>query len=161
MTLDQAAGVRVPAPRLAHPGHGTEAAMVTDAHGQGHILQYLEQRQLGGGGLDLVFTVVPQIGDPRFWQCIESELERRGLSNAECFGDGSIHRITLTVQPSNFDASTDQLEAAVTDASKDYLERVLPAHEAAVAEAAATEARQKREAELIDEKLRIRFPGLQ
>jgi hypothetical protein len=124
-----------------------------------HLLEYLGQRQ-STAGLDLVFTVVPEIDDARFWGCIQAEIERRGLSNAECFGDGTTHQITLTVEPSLYAESVDELEAALADASKDYLERVLPAHQAALAEAAAKKARDEREAELIDNTLRTRFPGL-
>jgi hypothetical protein len=132
--------------------------MLTDGD-QRHILEYLGQRQTTSG-LDLVFTVVPPNDDARFWGCIQSEIERRGLSNAECFGDGTMHQITLTVQPSAYGESVDQLDAAVADASADYLERVLPAHQAALAEAAAEKAREEEEARLIDETLRTRFPGL-
>jgi acyl-CoA reductase-like NAD-dependent aldehyde dehydrogenase len=71
-----------------------------------------------------------------------------------------MHQITLTVHPSAYAASVDELDAAIADASKDYLERVLPAHRAALAEAAAEKARQQREAELIDGTLRRRFPGM-
>jgi hypothetical protein len=133
--------------------------MLADDHGPGHVLKYLEQRQVSGG-LDLIFTIDPSNADARFWQCVENELQRRGLSNAECFGDGSVHRITLTVEPSAYAASVDELEAAVADAGRDYSERVMPAHRAALAAAAEAKARQEREAEHIDLKLRRRFPGL-
>jgi hypothetical protein len=133
--------------------------MLTDGDDPGQVLKYLEQRQVSGG-LDLVFTVDPRNADARFWQCVQNELQRRGLSNAECFGDGSVHQITLTVQPSAYGASVDELEAAVADASRDYYERVLPAHKAALAAAAEAKARQEREAEQIDVTLRGRFPGL-
>jgi hypothetical protein len=133
--------------------------MLTDGDQRRHMLEYLGQRQTTSG-LDLVFTVVPANDDARFWGCIQSEIERRGLSNAECFGDGTMHQITLTVQPSAYGESVDQLDAAVADASADYLERVLPAHQSALAEAAAEKAREEEEARLIDETLRTRFPGL-
>jgi hypothetical protein len=133
--------------------------MLTEGDDRRHVLEYLGQRE-STAGLDLVFTVVPESDDARFWGCIQAAIERRGLSNAECFGDGTMHQITLTVQPSAYGESVDELDAAVADASKDFLERVLPAHQAALAEAAAQKARQEREAELIDETLRARFPGL-
>lgn len=126
--------------------------------GRRHLLEYLGQRQ-STAGLDLVFTVVPQNDDARFWGCIQAEIERHGLANAECFGDGTMHQITLTVEPSAYAASVDALDGAITDASKDYLERVLPAYRAAVAEAAERKARAAREAEMIDNALRSRFPG--
>jgi hypothetical protein len=129
--------------------------MLTDAP----VLEYLEQRPMIGV-LELIFRVVPEHGDKQYWQCVVEAFERRGLSNAEYFYDGSIHRITLKVEPSNFDASTDELEAAIGDAGRHYLEQVVPAREAAAAERAAVEAQARRESELIDEKLRKRFPGL-
>jgi hypothetical protein len=129
--------------------------MLTDAP----VLEYLEQRPMIGV-LELIFRVVPEHGDKQYWQCVVEAFERRGLSNAEYFYDGSIHRITLKVEPSNFDASTDELEAAIGDAGRQYLEEVVPAREAAAAERAAVEAQARRESELIDEKLRKRFPGL-
>jgi hypothetical protein len=132
--------------------------MLTDGDGRAHVLEYLGQRE-ASGGLDLVFTVVPETGDQRFWQCVQNELGRRGLANAECFGDGTMHQITLTVEPSAYAASVDALDGAITDASRDYLERVLPAHRAALAEAAERKARAAREAEMIDNALRSRFPG--
>jgi len=133
--------------------------MLPDGDDRRHVLEYLGQRQ-STNGLDLVFTVAPQDDDARFWGCIQTEIERRGLSNAECFGDGTMHQITLTVHPSAYGTSVDELDAAIAAASKDYLERVLPAHRAALAEAAAEKARQEREAEMIDQTLRRRFPGL-
>jgi hypothetical protein len=127
--------------------------------GRRHLLEYLGQRQ-STAGLDLVFTVVPQNDDARFWGCIQAEIERHGLANAECFGDGTMHQITLTVEPSAYKTAVDELDAAIADASMDYLDRVLPAHQAALAAAAAEKARREREAEMIDETLRSRFPGV-
>ena len=129
--------------------------MITDAP----VLEYLEQRQMTGV-LELIFRVVPEHGDKQYWQCVVEAFERRGLANAEYFYDGSIHRITLKVEPSNFDSATDELEAAVAEAGRQYLDDVLPAREVAAAERAAAEARARRESELIDVKLRRRFPGL-
>lgn len=123
------------------------------------VLEYLEQRHMIGV-LELIFRVVPEHSDKQYWQCVVGAFEQRGLSNAEYFYDGSIHRITLKVEPSNFDASTDELEAAVADAGRLYLEEIIPAREAAAAERAAVEAQARRESELIDAKLRRRFPGL-
>jgi hypothetical protein len=111
------------------------------------------------GVLELIFRVVPEHSDKAYWQCVVGAIERRGLSNAEYFYDGAIHRITLKVEPSNFDASADELEAAIEDAGTEYLENVIPARAAAAAERAEIEARARREAELIDAKLRRRFPG--
>jgi len=86
--------------------------------------------------------------------------ESSGLTNAEYFYDGAMHRITLKVEPSNFKASADELEAAVAAAGRQYLEEVIPARQAAADERAAVEARARRESERIDEQLRRRFPGL-
>jgi hypothetical protein len=123
------------------------------------VLEYLEQRAMIGI-LELIFRVVPEHTDKQYWQCVVAAFERRGLSNAEYFDDGAMHRITLKVEPSNFDSSADELEAAVADAGRQYLEEVIPAREAAAVERAAIEARARRDSELIDEKLRERFPGL-
>jgi hypothetical protein len=123
------------------------------------VLEYLEQRSMIGV-LELIFRVVPEHTDKQYWQCVVAAFESRGLSNAEYFDDGSMHRITLKVEPSNFESSADELEAAVAAAGRQYLEEVIPAREAAAAERAEIEARARRDSELIDVKLRRRFPGL-
>jgi hypothetical protein len=123
------------------------------------VLEYLEQRHMIGV-LELIFRVVPEHSDKQYWQCVVGAFERRGLSNAEYFYDGAMHRITLKVEPSNFDASTDELEASISEAGRQYLEEVIPAREAAAAQRAESEARARRESELIDQRLRRRFPGL-
>ena len=129
--------------------------MITDAP----VLEYLEQRQMTGV-LELIFRVAPEQSDKQYSQCVVGAFESRGLTNAEYFYDGAMHRITLKVEPSNFKASADELEAAVAAAGRQYLEEVIPARQAAADERAAVEARARRESERIDEQLRRRFPGL-
>jgi len=123
-----------------------------------HRLVYNDAINMGGA-LRLVFAVRPRPDDRDWFACFESHLGAAGLGNAEVLDDGTVTALTINVNPLDATGTIDALADALQATDGEFLERILPARQAAEAEERRRQDQVTAAIAALDRRLRERFPA--